>query len=184
MERLTLKTVTLVAISTAHRLQTISKIKLNNIVKLDDRLEIMILDVLKSSRVSLNQPKLIIPVFPANSELCVASTLNFYVQKTKPRREAKQTLFITHRRPFRAATTQTLSRWIKKTMEMGGIDTTLFSSYSTRHASSSAAFRSGVNIETLRANVGWSKDSDTFFKFYNRPISNSLAFSKGIFTQN
>lgn len=62
-----------------------------------------------------------------------------------------------------------------------GIDTKLFSAHSTRHAASSAAHRAGINIATVRSCTGWSKESDTFFKFYDRPIVDRTEFAKGIF---
>lgn len=40
----------------------------------------------------------------------------------------------------------------------------------TRHASTSAAKRLGVDIEIVRKTVGWSKSLETFAKFCDREI--------------
>ncbi|CAH2011273.1 unnamed protein product [Acanthoscelides obtectus] len=52
------------------------------------------------------------------------------------------------------------SRWLKKILGLAGINTGTYSGYSTGHAAVSAAYRSGTNIETIRATVGWSERSN------------------------
>ncbi|KAJ8914836.1 hypothetical protein NQ315_014849 [Exocentrus adspersus] len=180
LEQLTYKLVTLLALSTAHRLQTLQKIKINNIITSRNTIEILFFDMLKSSSPSMQQPKLLLNYFHEKPELCVASTLSMYLKQTKPLRGNILELFITHKKPYHAATTQTLSRWIKAVLNVSGINTAVFSAYTTRHASSSAALRAGVSIETIRATAGWSKESNTFFKFYNKPIESTDVFAKTV----
>lgn len=55
-------------------------------------------------------------------------------------------------------------------MEESGIDVSTFPGHSMRHASTSAAARRRVNIESIRKAAGWSKNSDAFANFYNRPL--------------
>jgi len=52
-----------------------------------------------------------------------------------------------------------------------------FSGYSTRHASTSAAFRAGVDLEEIRRTAGWTEKSTTFNKFYNRPLVKKTTFA-------
>ena len=59
---------------------------------------------------------------------------------------------------------------MKETLNKSGLDTIIFSTHSTRHASTSAAQRLGVDIEVIRKTAGWTKSSETFAKFYNRDI--------------
>ena len=47
---------------------------------------------------------------------------------------------------------------MKNVLQKTGIDTQEFSAYNTRHASTSAANRMGVNIETIRSTAGWTKE--------------------------
>ena len=104
-----------------------------------------------------------------------------YLEKTKDIRGLINKLFISFRRPHKAVGTQTISRWIKKVMCKSGIDVNIFSAYSTRHASTSAAKRSGVNIDQIRKTAGWSKDSETFARFYNRHvIAENMQFAEAI----
>nr|CAH7720359.1 unnamed protein product [Callosobruchus chinensis]CAH7754783.1 unnamed protein product [Callosobruchus chinensis] len=53
--------------------------------------------------------------------------------------------------------------------------------YSTRHAATSAAFRSEINIDTIRNCAGWTETFDVFHKFYNRPVTeNRIEFAKAL----
>lgn len=90
-------------------------------------------------------------------------------------------LILTIRKPIRAATSQTISRWIKLGLKEGGIDTDIYSSYSTRHAATSAAYRAGVNIDIVRKAAGWTEKSEVFSKFYNKPLINKPeCFARGV----
>ncbi|VEN60834.1 unnamed protein product [Callosobruchus maculatus] len=104
-------------------------------------------------------------------ELCAASSIVDYIQKTKPLRNKEETLILTHKKPYRPASSQTVSHWIKKkTLGLGGVDTSIFSAHSVRHASTSTAFKAGVSIEVIKNTAGWVPASNTFFSFYNRPL--------------
>ena len=69
-----------------------------------------------------------------------------------------------------------LSRWLKLTLEMSGSDTTKFSAHSIRAASTSAALKRNVSIDSILKTEGWSK-STTFSQFYHKPV---LEKSKGM----
>lgn len=64
-------------------------------------------------------------------------------------------LILTLRKPFHPASSQRISKWIKSAFVAGGVDLSRFSSYSTRHAATSAAARAGVSIEMIRRAAGW-----------------------------
>ena len=55
-------------------------------------------------------------------------------------------------------------------MSQSGVDINVFSAYSTRHAATSTAKRKGVNIDIIRKTAGWTKDSETFARFYDRQV--------------
>lgn len=171
LKELTLKLVTLMALVTGHRMQTLSLIDIRNIRHIDENvIEIKIPDRIKTSAQNKQQPVLRLPVFAEDKTICVASTLQAYLRKTKELRKSITKLFISFKRPHEVVGSQTLSRWIKTAMFKSGIDVNIFTAYSTRHASTSAAKRGGVNIDLIRKTAGWSKNSTTFAKFYNRCI--------------
>ncbi|CAH2013163.1 unnamed protein product [Acanthoscelides obtectus] len=169
IQKLTYKLVMLVSLLTAHRIQTISQIRISNIVWYADRAEVLITDKIKTSNPKMKQPILILPFFKEKPELCVATVLKLDIEKTKELRVPDTDfLLLTHKRPHHAATSQTISRWLKEVIKNAGIDVSLYTSYSVRHDSTSAANRAGVDISAIRSAAGWSEKSETFANFYNR----------------
>lgn len=170
LDQLTKKCITLLALVTAHRVQTFSKINIKNIETKCNEILIKIPDLIKTSKKGTTQPLLVLPYFLQKKEICPAQTLVDYIDKTSLLRKT-DSLFIGCRKPHKAATTQTLCRWIKGTLLKSGIDVSIFSAHSTRHAATSKAHQLGVNIDLIRKTAGWSNNSDTFFKFYQRSIN-------------
>ncbi|KAJ8964280.1 hypothetical protein NQ314_005014 [Rhamnusium bicolor] len=153
--QLSMKLVTLLALITGHRMQTLAHIRIQNMVRFPDRLEIRISDKVKTSSSKIFQPFLVIPYFRKNPKLCLASVIHFYELSTKDTRPSDTDLIIlTVKKPIRPISTQRLSKWIKMTLTASGIDTVIFSGYSTRHAATSAAHRAGVSIEMIRSTAG------------------------------
>lgn len=182
-QQLSEKLIMLLALTTAHRVQTFSLIKLGNIYFTSNSVEISISELIKTSAPGRHQPLLVLPFFKEKPELCAANTLQFYITFTKTLRET-QTLFLALKKPHRAVTSQTLSRWIKNTLQKSGIDVSTFTAHSTRHASTSAAFSRGVNLDQIRQTAGWTKKSQIFARFYNRPITtDSHRFAYSVLTK-
>lgn len=168
------KLVSLLTLATGERLQTISLIKCSYILFSNTGVTILIPDLVKTSRPNFCQPSLCLPYFEQNSKLCVASTLKDYLDATRTlRRPDQDSLFITYSKPHGTASKQTLSRWVKSVLQAAGVDITKFKAHSTRHAATSSAFRKGVSIDVIKKSAGWSKESSTFGKFYNRPLVTS-----------
>ncbi|CAG5100958.1 Protein of unknown function, partial [Cotesia congregata] len=82
LPELTNKLLMSMALITAHRKQTLSLIKRSNIKKVQNGYEIQIPDFIKTSRRGHHQPLLILPRFPENKNLCVASMLEAYLKVT------------------------------------------------------------------------------------------------------
>lgn len=183
LDKITKKLTTLLALCTAHRVQTFSLIKLENIIISDSGVKISITDAIKTSAPGRDQPVLFLPFFIENPSICPASVLKDYIFKTKNlRTENAGKLLLTTKPPHRAATAQSISRWIKVVLSESGVDTHTFSAHSTRHAATSAARSAGLSIDTIRKTAGWTANSNVFAKFYNRPISNSEGeFARSVF---
>ena len=182
--KLTLKTVTLLALSTAHRVQTYSLIKTENIEISENFIIIKVTESIKTSGPGKFQPVLKITFFKERRNICVASTLIRYINVTKGFRK-NNSLFIATRPPYGAVTSQTISRWIKTVLKDSGIDVTKFSAHSTRHASTSAAFEKGLDINVIKNTAGWSESCQVFARFYNRPIVNDVTlFANTVLLKN
>lgn len=175
LEQLTKKTVTLLMLITAHRVQTISKITLENITIHGQLILIKINDFIKTSRPGSTQPCLNVPFYKDRPEICPAEVLVAYIDRTKTMRNNANSLFLSIKKPHKPVSTNTISRWIKDTLSISGIDTSLFSAHSTRHAATSAAHRAGVNIDTIRKTAGWSGTSNVFARYYHRDIQCELS---------
>ena len=90
-------------------------------------------------------------------------------------------MFVSYKKPYKAVGSQTLSNWVKSTLQLCGVNTNIFSAYSTRHAATYAAKRKGVNLDVIRKAAGWTKQSETFAKFYDREvISDQESFALAI----
>lgn len=179
LQNLSKKLIILLALVTAHRLQTMSLIKLSNINITDQNVKIKISDKIKTSGRNKLQPLLIIPYYKENLSICPATALKDYIDATKSLRKSDQ-LFVTVKKPHTPASTQTLARWVKDILSEAGIDISIFSAHSTRHASTSHAYRNGVNTEYILKTAGWTESSRCFADFYNRPLINENVFSTSI----
>lgn len=170
LETLSKKTITLLALVTAHRVQTFALIKINNItVNYPDNIIIRITDLTKTSKPNSVNPVLRLPFFNSRPQICPATCLQTYINKTSTLRR-NNFLFISHKLPHSKVSSQTLSRWIKDTLHSSGIDISIFSAHSTRHAATSSANKLGVNIDLIRKTAGWTASSSVFAKFYNKEI--------------
>lgn len=184
LEILTKKLVVLLSLATGHRTQTLSLIRIKNIQRFADRIIIKVTDIIKTSSIGKSQPILDLPFFTERPSICPAETLITYMNITSNHRSTnEEKLILTYKRPYQAATPQSLGRWIKQTIEESGVDTNIFRAHSTRHAATSAAYRAGVSVDTIRKAAGWSQQSAVFANFYNRPIDqiNDTNFMEGIF---
>lgn len=162
--------VTLLALITAHRMQTIALINIKNITESATGLSIKISDLIKTSGPGKNQPVLTIPFFKERKNLCVASVILFYLKITENLRSNSNNLFVSTMKPHKPASAQTISHWIKSLLKKAGIDTNTFSAYSVKHAAVSKASEQGLDVDTIRRTAGWSTGSNVFAHFYNRPI--------------
>ncbi|KYM94332.1 hypothetical protein ALC62_15034 [Cyphomyrmex costatus] len=184
LELVSRKLATLLALTTAQRLQTLAAIRFSNIV-FADSLVIKIPARLKTSKIGRPQPLLVFKPFLDKPELCIYSLTGSYIERTKELRpEDANSLFIAVRSPYNSVSAQTLGRWIKMELRAAGVNTAIFSAHSTRHASTSFAAGKGVSVDEIRRTAGWSKSSEVFAQFYNRPIIADQTFQSAILSSH
>ena len=136
---------------------------------------------LKTSGIRKSQPLLIFKPFVAKPELCVFTLSKYYLELTRElRQDSCDSFFIAFRSPYNAVSAQTLGRWVKAELNAAGIDTSIFSAHSTRHASTSLAASRGVSLDEIRRTAGWSRSSEVLARFYNRPIVEASSFQSTI----
>lgn len=103
----------------------------------------------------------IVPRYPLDIDICPYACLQEYINRTQVLRH-DDTLFVCTIKPYRAVGLQTLSRWIKEVLQMTGIDYEQpFKPHSTRHATSTAAYRANVPLDEILKRAAWS-NANTF----------------------
>ncbi len=178
---LTLKTVMLMALTSGQRCQTINALNISNMQLTENRCRFEIKELLKTTRPNSHFG---VVEFVAYIEepLCVRACLREYINRTKELRGNNTKLLISFRKPHNAVTTSTVSRWLKETLRLSGIDITTYKSHSVRAAATSAAQLLNVTIEDILSAGGWA-GAETFRKFYNKPLLKSDNFANTLLKQ-
>lgn len=162
------KVVFLVTLLSGQRISTIANILVSDISTLEEQLVIKV-GLVKQSRPGFSQKPIKFRKFQSKPNLCAYTQLVEYIEKTKTLRPSNcQHLFITTIKPYKRASKDTLSNWVKKVLITCGLPS--FSTHSLRGAGTSAALNSGrLSLDLILSTAGWSSES-TFRKFYNRPV--------------
>lgn len=179
LQQLTSKLAMLLALVTAHRKQTLIASRRSNIHIVENGYEIEIPSRIKTTRAGSYQPLLLLSRFTDKPNLCVASTLEIYLERTSLLLET-DSLFITTRKPHKAASKDTLSRWIRAFLLECGTSLK-YAPHSVRHAATSSAQAKGVELSIIKKLASWSSTSKVFKIFYNRPIiKDRTAFAQAV----
>jgi len=107
--------------------------------------------------------------FLENQNLCVFTTLESYLERSKSWRKTETQLLLSFISPHKAESTSTISRWIVEVLKLSGIDTDSFKAHSTRSAVASKAKKLGISTKEIIKRGNWSNES-TFQKFYAKQI--------------
>ena len=168
------KTVMLLLLLTGQRGQSIHLVDIRNVSVTNNHVKIRFGDSLKTTRPGFQQKEITMKAYAPDRRLCIVTVLTEYLNRTKPLRQGTG-LFIRTQKPFSNVSRDTISRWAKAVMEKAGLDLNIFTPHSVRAASTSAAFRAKIPLNSILETAGWSKDN-TFRKYYNKPLQggNSL----------
>ena len=175
--QLSVKTVTLIMLVTGQRPQILKHLTLDNMVQKQAVITFTVTENLKQSRG--NSPATIIQLKAhPDKRVCVVNYLKFYLTKTASFRTDRQ-IFLSTTKPHKAATLNTMSRWVKIGLQKSGIDTKIFAPGSTRAASSNAAINRGVPLQTVLKQATWQNKS-TFTKWYKKPVQKQKSFQTAV----
>ena len=105
--------------------------------------------------------------FLEDTKLCVCTTIDAYLERSKGWRKDNKQLLLAHIEPHAPVATSSVSRWIKQGLELANIDTSIFSGHATRSASSTKAKLSGLSVSDILKRGHWTNES-TFQKIYNK----------------
>lgn len=173
------KLVTLLALLSGHRGQSLYLLSRDDIECTERTLIIRFADLLKQTKPGTQAAEVVLPAYEV-ADLCVVSTFQEYVKRTQQlRTPSEKHLFISTLKPYGRASRDTIGNWIKKILKTSGINMSMFTAHSTRAASSSAALASNIPLATILKTAGWEQES-TFRKFYNKPIMRNTEYGRGI----
>lgn len=171
LELLTKKVTTMLLILSGQRVQTTHLLKTNHISFVKDECVIRITssgqDKLKHFNKKKNVQMINFQKYE-DKKLCMVTCLNDYLNRTAKHRNSDY-LLLCFKKPYGAASKDTLSRWLRWTMKESGVDTNLFAPHSVRGAATSAAAKLDVPMDTILQAAGWS-NAETFRKFYFKDI--------------
>lgn len=162
------KLATLLTMLSAQRVSTIAGIQLQDIKFNGTSLTIYITNVIKQTRPGQHQKPLLFSCFPARRNLCMVEQTKLYIAKTSPMRPTSSgQLLLTSTTPYRAASKDTISNWIRETLQKAGVNT---APHSIRSASSSKASNL-LPLDTVLEAGGWSQKSSVFPRYYKKQIT-------------
>ena len=125
--------------------------------------------VIKNAARSFHPQPIKLEAYNKDKSICPVCTVVEYTKGTEKIRKSKNIIISYHKHNI--VTTQTVSRCMKQTLKVAGINTSLFTAHSTRHSSSSKTFMKGLSLTDIVKKAGW-KSTSTFRRFYNLPILN------------
>ena len=127
------------------------------------RYKFLIQRAMKTTKPDFHQYPIAISEYPSNWKIRIVNTIIHYLEITKNLRFTGQ-LIISYKKPQKAVTTNTISKWRKVTLGKAGIDIEKYSSHSTRSASTSKAKITGLLLSEINKATGW-KEISTFKTF-------------------
>ena len=178
--KLSMKIAVLILLVTGQRGQILTAL---NVEKMDIdatrvKFEIQNKDV-KQGRLGYVVEPIILRAYPPDRRLCIYTYLKVYLKRTLHRRGAEKSLFLTVTKPYKRASRDALSRWVKIVLSKAGVDMTKFGPGSTRAASVSKARSRGVTVDEILKKGGWTRES-TFQKFYHKKLVKEVQFDKAV----
>ena len=171
-KQLTYKVSMLLALTSASRAYGIHNLDISHMGRLDDQYTFTYAKLHKGWRKGQPSPSITFYSFAEDQDLCVVKALDEYLTRTKGWRQVqKRQLLLGTIKPHVEVSSSTVSRWIKETLKLCGVDTIgNFNAHSTRSASTSKAAQSGLSY--ILSMGSWSNKS-TWQKFYCREIISS-----------
>lgn len=178
LEQLSHKLVTLLALVTAQRAQTLRFLRIENMYMDLHKCVFEVKNKLKQTNVNRHLPPIILQRY-VELDLCVVTTIENYLMRTEKLRGSEKQLLISYTKPHRAITEETISRWLKRTLYEAGIDTETFKGHSTRAASVSAAKELNVDFQDIVKTAGWT-NAKTFAIYYDKPVYSYSSFGNQV----
>ena len=154
LKELTQRLTFLLCLLSGQRCQTIHKLSLENMHMSEDKVTFSITEKLKHTRQGVHQQPLEFLAYKADRKLCIVTHIKHYIEKTNSLRQEEKQLLISFIKPHKAVSKEILSNWIKQFMKTAGIDTSVYTSHSTRSATTSYLASKQVDVNEILVAAG------------------------------
>ena len=172
LKQLSYKTVLLLALTTAARAHELSSLGATYSLKKEGSWEFTLPTHTHTKTSRPGHPARMIFLL----KICVVRSLTAYVEKTKKLRTSLK-LLVSYISPYKAISSQSVSRWLSKTLWLAGIELG-YAGHSSRGASTSAAAAAELSVELILEGAVWAS-AQTFERFYHREQS-SGSFARAV----
>ena len=162
------KVVILLCLLSGQRNQTVKVLDIKDMLLEKGKCTFFMKRPVKTTKPGFHQSSIVFLEYPSNRKICIVTTITHYLEMTKDLRTTDQ-LILSYKKPHKAVTTSTISRWCKVVLEKAGIDIEKYLSHSTRSASASKAKIKGLSLSKINKAAGW-KETSTFRRFHDKPI--------------
>ena len=162
------KLVILLRLLSGQRDQTVKALNIKDMLLEKGKSTFFINRPMKTAKQSFHQSPIVFSTYPSNRKICIVTTINQYLEITKDLRTTDQVV-ISYKKPHKAVTTSTISKWCKVILGKSGIDVEKYLSHSTRSASTSKAKIKGLSLSEINKAAGW-KETSTFRHFYDKKM--------------
>jgi len=170
IDKLSMKLVMLILLVSGQRPQIIKALKVDSMQVSPSSYKFVVANKdIKQGRSGYKPGEVLLKSYPADKRLCVHNYMTVYLERTLDVRGKTQELVLTTKKPIKAASTDSVARWVKTVMHQAGIDVSVYTAGSVRSASSSKAKQGGASMEEIMRAGGWARKS-TFATFYDKPI--------------
>jgi integrase len=171
-KELTLKTVSLLALTAIPRASELALLKTEWLIKKDDAYTFQIEGRAKHSRHGKPTPPITYTKFEPNPKICPLRTVDDYLKVTEPIRNKEDNpmnrFFVCCNKPHGPASKATIRRWLLEAMTVAGIDTNHYKAHSTRSSASTKAKAKGVPLTIILERGNW-KSKLVWERHYYRP---------------
>ena len=156
LKTLTLKLTTLLCFVTGQRNQTINSLDIDFMYDDgDEKIIFYIPNILKATTRGNHLKPIELLEYDEDDSLCVVTHIRLYLDVTKSIRKKHTRLLLSFVAPHSPVSAATTARWFKQTLAEAGIDTTKFTTHSTRASSTSSAEQKGLSLSDIRRAAGW-----------------------------
>ena len=172
-KELTLKLTMLLALTATTRSSELKNVDIKFMTRSNQEYKFQLGETVKHSKQGKIPPPILFFPFPQDIDLCPYTALQHYLDLSKTWRSSdihSQSL-LCHINPHGPASTPTIARWIKETLSLSGIDTSIFQAHSVRGASSSKGNTLRAPITEILKMGNWKGESVWQKHYHNRIIS-------------